>query len=49
MEAMALAGGPAAGEFIHKGQRQPQVAGQPLAIAAAVLGLLGGLLAGIQR
>ena len=49
METMALGRCPAAGEFIHQGQRQREMAGQPFAVAAAMLRLFGGLLLGIER
>ena len=49
MEAMAFGSGPATGEFIHQRKRQCEMAGQPFAVAAAVLGLLRGLLLGIER
>mgnify|MGYP000114614983 CR=1 FL=1 len=49
MQTMAFGGGPAAGVFIHQCERQLEVAGQPFAVAAAVLGLFGRLLAGIER
>ena len=44
----AIAGAPAAGMFINPGQRQGQAAGQPLAVAATVLGLVGELLAAVE-
>ena len=44
----AFGGIPAAGVFIDEGQRQIQIPGETLAIAATVLGLGGGLLLGIE-
>ena len=48
VEAKAFGGGPAAGVLIHQRQGQLQMAGQPFAIAPAVLGLFGGLLLRIK-
>lgn len=48
VEPVTLAGLPAAAVFIHPGQRQAKGQGQALAVAAAVLGLKGGLLVGIK-
>jgi hypothetical protein len=48
MEPMQLGRGPTAGVFVNPGQGQRQGPGQAFAIAAAMEGLLSGLLLGIE-